>query len=247
MRIFSIIVMVLGLMVASADSARAARITESFELIIAGFEYKSNFWATVFPNRTTGGPAPVNTLSISFVGSYFSPIQDAVENGHASMALSDVMVSVVSVDVPDLSTAGVVIDDVTLSADLQYAPDLSSGVFPFPTPAGLSLQLHMGVGGESWGRVNVVMPYLLEATPSLTGATSELAYYASLKRPFDSPVYTSDGSVPGNLTVTRTLLAVTSESVPVGAVPLSASGVFLGFGLLVLGRAGRRVAGRHAI
>lgn len=247
MRIFSMIVLGLGLMVASADSARAARITESFELIIAGFEYKSNFWANVFPNRTTGGPAPISTLTISFVGSYFSPIQEAVENGFASVNLSDVMVSVVSVDVPDLSTAGVVIDDVTLSADLQYAPDLSSGIFPLPTPAGLSLQVHMGVGGESWGRVGVVMPYLLEATPSLTGATSEFAFYASLKRPFDSPVYTSDGSVPGNLTVTRTLIAVTSESVPVGAIPLSASGVFLGLGLLVLGRTGRGVARRRTI
>lgn len=213
-----------------AATPSVARQIDSVMVSLSGFEFASNFWAGVFPNATSSGPAPVASVDMSFVMDYVTPVSSALLHGHDQPTVSAFQIAISTVHIPGLSRANDPVRDWTL--DLRIASFGTGSAVTHGLEADLDVFTRSGGAANPMFRLKFALPEYFEALPG-GGAVS--ASYAFLSpKPFDLPFYDIDTAGSGAISVSKVVLASSAGPVPLpGSIWLSLGAIG---GLLALRR-----------
>lgn len=220
--------------------ASAGLVTERFQITMTDFRFESNFWAAFLPDRTTRGPSPLQTATLGFTVAYPQAVEEASRSSARvlSDSVSDVSFSAVTMDVPDVFAGSVTFDPT--SPAVLISANYTGEVRPRPRDTlGLFINHTLSASGERWGRLSLELPHLFTGEAPLKLAHAEFSFAASLRNAgggmFDSPVYTSTAAASGDWALSREIISVSSEPVPLPPIPVPGSVLGLSTGLLVLG------------
>lgn len=228
----------LALVIGFPACAVASTITERFEITVADFEFVRNFWSQSYEDVTTEGPSPLVSATLAFTVTYPADTR-AAANSRARYLKDTVQDAVFTSEMRDVAR---VFEGPLILDSVEFAPWLIDSYFHpdagfRSNVSGLVVNQPWEVSGTFIGSLFVRLPRLFEDVPPTTDAFAEFRLTKTLKdtaRTNDSPEYLSLASTSGNWSVTRQIVATSSETVPLPPVPLPSPILALSGGMVLL-------------